>query len=623
MEYRLIFVTVEGPLAQKDWELPANYHRFYTRDLPPEDAVARRAYAREVLEKFATRAYRRPVAAETLDRLVAIAEQTYTAPNTTFEKGVAQAMFAVLSSPHFLFRIEEAAPTVTARDPFPQVDEYTLASRLSYFLWSSMPDDDLFALAAKGELRKNLAAQVKRMVADPKAQALIENFPGQWLQSRSVIDIPINTADVLAAEQPLPAPSTVLADVTVPLPADPAAVAGGAAAGGFAGRGGRGVGAVPGAPAAFAPPDPSAAAFGGLPPGTPSAAGAPVVAQGALDPAAFANGAGLGRGAGARGAAGRGARGNGANGAAFAGAGRGGRGGGRGGRGAAAPAGLELTPEVRAAMKQETESYFGHIVHDDRSVLELISSDYIFVNDQLAPVYGLTGVTGPEMRQVTLPLDNPRGGVLTMGSILTVTSNPTRTSPVKRGKWILENILGSPSAPPPPNVPALESAQDKVGERKPTQRELVALHRSDPLCASCHARMDPLGFALENFNAFGRQRAQEFGQPIDPSGELATGEKISGIKDLKQVIVTQHRAEFYRTITEKLLTYALGRGVEYYDVPTVDTIVARMEKEEGRFSALLMGIVESPAFQQRRATSTNPLNPEAKPALLADNPSRP
>lgn len=274
-------------------------------------------------------------------------------------------------------------------------------------------------------------------------------------------------------------------------------------------------------------------------------------------------------------------------------------------------------------MKQETESYFGHIVHNDRSVLELISSDYIFVNDQLAPVYGLTGVTGPEMRQVTLPPDNPRGGVLTMGSILTVTSNPTRTSPVKRGKWILENILGSPSAPPPPNVPALESAQDKVGERKPTQRELVALHRSDPLCASCHARMDPLGFALENFNAFGRQRAQEFGQPIDPSGELATGEKISGIKDLKQVIVTQHRAEFYRTITEKLLTYALGRGVEYYDVPTVDTIVARMEKDEGRFSALLMGIVESPAFQQRRATSSNPLNPEAKPALLADNPSRP
>jgi hypothetical protein len=273
-------------------------------------------------------------------------------------------------------------------------------------------------------------------------------------------------------------------------------------------------------------------------------------------------------------------------------------------------------------MKQETEAYFGHIVRDDRSVLELIDSNYTFVNDQLAAVYGLPNVTGPELRQVTLPPGNPRGGVLTMGSILTVTSNPTRTSPVKRGKWILENILGAPSAPPPPNVPALEQTQAKVGERKPTQRELVALHRADPLCASCHSRMDPLGFALESFNAFGRQRTQEFGQPIDPSGELATGEKISGITELKHVIVTQHRTEFYRTITQKLLTYALGRGVEYYDVPTVDSVVARMDKDDGRFSALLMGIIESAPFQQRRAVSDSP-TPETKPALLATNPSSP
>jgi hypothetical protein len=205
-----------------------------------------------------------------------------------------------------------------------------------------------------------------------------------------------------------------------------------------------------------------------------------------------------------------------------------------------------------------------------------------------------------------------------MGSILTVTSNPTRTSPVKRGKWILENLLGAPPPPPPPNIPALEDSKAEL--KAPTQRELLALHRADPKCASCHSRMDPLGLAMENFNAFGRQRTQEFGQPIDPAGELATGEKFNGVRDLKQALIEKHRIEFYRTITEKLMTYVLGRGVEYYDTPTIDAIVGQLEKDNGRFSTLLFGVLESVPFQQRRNTTTAP-SPENKSVVLNDQPT--
>jgi hypothetical protein len=251
-------------------------------------------------------------------------------------------------------------------------------------------------------------------------------------------------------------------------------------------------------------------------------------------------------------------------------------------------------------MKQEVEAYFTHIMREDRSVLEFLRSDYTFVNESLAPIYGIPNITGPQMRKVQLPASDPRGGVLTMGSVLTVTSNPTRTSPVKRGKWILENILGTPPAPPPPNIPALEDTQSKITDRVPTQRELLAIHREAPLCASCHARMDPPGLAMESFNAFGRLRSRDNGQPIDTGGELATGEKFSDVRDLKIALADRHRDEFYRTLTEKMLTYMLGRGVEYYDVETVDTIVERMKKEDGRFSSLLLGVLESAPFQLRR-----------------------
>jgi hypothetical protein len=275
-----------------------------------------------------------------------------------------------------------------------------------------------------------------------------------------------------------------------------------------------------------------------------------------------------------------------------------------------------LTPEIREAMKQEAEAYFGYIVREDRSLLELLDSTYTFVNEHLAPVYGITNVVGTKMQRVELPEDSVRGGVLTMGSVLTVTSNPTRTSPVKRGKWVLENILGAPPAPPPPDVPALEDAKVEGELKAPTQRELLALHRADPKCASCHERMDPPGLALENFNAFGRYRTTEFGQPIEAFGELATGEEFSDVRQLKQALVENHRVEFYRTLTEKLMTYILGRGVEYYDVPTIDNIVAELDRDDDRFSTLLLGVLESAPFQLRRTTPNPRIGEPEDVALL-------
>ncbi len=261
--------------------------------------------------------------------------------------------------------------------------------------------------------------------------------------------------------------------------------------------------------------------------------------------------------------------------------------------------------ELRRSMRDETERYFDYVVHDNRDVLELVDSNYTFVNERLAKLYGIEGVNGDEMRRVELPAGSPRGGVITQATLLAVTSNPNRTSPVKRGLFILQNILGSPPPPPPPpNVPLLEAASTAIHGHRPTIRELQEQHRSEPLCHACHARMDPLGLALENFNALGIWRETENAQPIDASGTLLTGEKFDGIRQLKAIIKSQHRLDFYRCLTEKLLTYALGRGLEYYDEYTVDQIVARLDREQGKFSALLMGIIESAPFQkQRRAES--------------------
>lgn len=496
LEYRLQYVRLEGPLDPKHWIHVPGYEYVYTRESTPESEDERLEYAREILERFASKAFRRPVDQATLDRLAQLAESNYQLPNATFQDGIGQAIAAILSSPRFLFHLEESKPLIPG-ESYALLDEHSLACRLSYTLWNSLPDQELMELAAKEELRNNFRAQVDRMLKDPKSKAFTSSFAGQWLQSRSVLEISINSADVMALEV-----------------------------------------------------DPNA----------------PVVAPPRDEQQPERR-----RGDGTR----RGPRGN-------------------------AATGKELTPSVREAMKQETESYFDFIVREDRSLLELLDSDYTFVNEELARVYEIENVSGSEMRRVQLPVGSARGGVITMGSVLTVTSNPTRTSPVKRGKWVLENILGAPPAPPPPDVPALEDAKGESSERELTQRELLAIHRADPICASCHQRMDPLGLALENFNAFGRYRTQERGQKIDPAGELISGEQFTDIRELKRSLIERHKTEFYRTITEKMLTYSLGRGVEYYDVGTVDSIVDQIDREEGKFSSLLLGVLESAPFQKRR-----------------------
>jgi hypothetical protein len=258
---------------------------------------------------------------------------------------------------------------------------------------------------------------------------------------------------------------------------------------------------------------------------------------------------------------------------------------------------------LRRALRRETEETFAHIIRGDSSLLEILDSNYTFLNKRLAAYYGLTNlnIRGDEFRLVQLPPGNPRGGILTQGSVLIVTSNPTRTSPVKRGKFILENLLGSPPPPPPPNIPPLEDAAKGVKGRTLSLRETLALHREQPICSSCHDRMDPLGLALENFNALGMWRGKEFGQPIDATGKLLSGEAFTTVQELKHILATNHVRQFYQTVTEKMLTYALGRGLEYYDVVTVDQIVDRLEKAQGRPSALLTGIIESAPFQRTRA----------------------
>jgi hypothetical protein len=251
-------------------------------------------------------------------------------------------------------------------------------------------------------------------------------------------------------------------------------------------------------------------------------------------------------------------------------------------------------------MRRETEMAFAHVVRDDRSVLDLIDADYTFLNERLAKHYGIEGVEGDEMRRVELPPDSPRGGILTQGTVLAVTSNPDRTSPVKRGLFLLDNVLGTPPAPPPPDIPALEDATKGREGPPPTLRETLALHRSQPLCHSCHNRMDPLGLALENFNALGRFRERERGGPIDAAGRLITGEPFSDVRELKEILVRDHRRDYYRCLSEKMLTYALGRGLEDYDVPAVDRLVDRLEREDGRAGALIAGVIESAPFQKRR-----------------------
>lgn len=563
---RIDSVTVRGPMEQKYWVRPKDYAKFFPRDTARNKA-AKRQYAGEILRAFAEKAYRRPVDAKTVDRLAALAERSYSAPGKTFEAGVSQAMIGVLASPRFLFReegVEEAigvaGKSSAATHSF--VDEYALASRLSYFFWSSMPDEELFRLAGETKLRANLNAQVKRILADKKSEAFVRNFVGQWLQVRDIETVQIDARQVLFRELT----NTPSMNPTPVVDADR---------------------------------EKRMARFRELraKEETNHVAMTAVekkelqeIHDGLFGPGAQAAAPTLtnqiARGQGNR--FGQGDRTN-----RF---GRGFRNQFRGPR-------AELTGELRRSMRQETEKAFDYVLRQDRSLLELLDSDYTFLNERLARHYGLTNlnVTGEELVLTKLPADSPRGGVITHGSVLAVTSNPTRTSPVKRGLFVLDNLLGTPPPPPPPDIPPLEDAAKQMREKTLTLRETLALHREQPLCSSCHNRMDPLGLALDNFNAMGMWRDQERGTPIDPSGKLLSGESFTNVKELKKILVTNHATEFYHTITEKLLTYALGRGLEYYDVATVDAIVERLKKSNGRPSELIAGIIESAPFQRTRS----------------------
>ena len=481
LEVRILSVQVQGPFGAASSVETPGYRRFFPRDVP-KDVGEREAYAREIIGGFASRAFRRPVDDAMLNRLVRLAQGVETQPGGSFEQGVSRAMMAILASPRFLFRFERPDPA-DAGARYPRVDEYSLATRLSYFLWSTMPDETLVGLAEKGQLRANLSAQVERMLEDPQSEAFVRNFTGQWLQARDVEFVPINKRAVL------------------------------------------GLGPAHGPPR------------------------------------------------------------------------------------------IEFDMDTRRAMRSETEMVFSYVMHGDRSLLELVDSDYTFLNETLAGEYGIPGVKGKEMRWVKLPEGSPRGGVLTEGTTLSVTSNPTRTSPVKRGQFILQNILGTPAPPPPPNIPALEEQKTAFGGREPTLKEMLAAHRSNALCSSCHGRMDPLGLALENFNAFGAWRTTEAGVPIAPAGRLITGESFSDIRELKRIITHQKRQDFYRCVTEKLMTYALGRGLEFRDVEAVDRIVAQLDQGGGRFSILLNGVIASAPFQRQRQESPHPVDASARVAL--------
>lgn len=399
------------------------------------------------IESFARQAYRRPVTAEEATRLqkfVELAKQN----KQTQDKGLQLAFKAVLCSPHFLFRIEvDRAKGIYA------VSEYELASRLSYFLWSSMPDQTLFDLAGSGGLRKDLENQTRRMLKDPKARALTENFAGQWLNLRLLRE--------------------------------------------------------------FNP-----------------------------DPTGFPT----------------------------------------------------FNEKLRDAMQTETEMFFETVVKEDRSILDFIDADFTFVNDVLAKHYGIPGIKGSQFQRVTLKGEE-RGGIITQASILAVTSNPTRTSPVKRGKWILENILGTPPPPPPPD--AGELPEDKA-ELKGSLRQRMEQHRSKAICASCHQRMDPLGFALENYNAIGAWRTKDGKFPVDNSGTLPSGQSFKGPKGLRDVLKSKH-TDFRKCLSEKMLTYALGRGLEYYDRCAVDDICQTLVRSQDRFSAMILAIVKSDPFQKRKS----------------------
>jgi hypothetical protein len=460
-------VAAPGPDGGRAY--PAHLRRLLPFGPPPADPAMHPDHLRRTIRRLAERGFRQPPHEQTIDRLVAVAEQAGSGPGGSFERGIAAAVTAVVAAPRFLFRIEGDAPRAasTTEGGAVPLDDFALASRLSYFLWSTMPDDELFTLARIGSLREQLAGQVTRMVTDRRSDAFVENFVGQWLQTRDVEALPFDLRRLLG-----------LADLEA-----------------------------------------AERIFG---------------------------------------------------------------------------------PEVRRAMRAETELLFARVLREGLPATDLLVGRQTFLNEPLARFYGIPGVLGKQMRLVELPADSPRGGLLTQGSFLVVTSNPTRTSPVKRGLFVLDNLLGTPAPPAPPEVPPLEDAAASLGADA-SMRELMDRHRRDPLCASCHARMDPLGLSLERFNALGQWRSEEAAGGLDTAGRLITGEPFADVRELAAVIAGPRRRDFHRCLTEKMLTYALGRGLEYFDGPAVDTIVDGLAAD-GRLLTLVHGVVASAPFQMRRGS---------------------
>jgi len=408
--------------------------------------------ARANASSFAQRAFRRPLEAGETERLFNLMRVSWDS-NATKEEIMQTLITAILASPHFIYRVEEDDPQDFV-DGVRPLNDFELASRLSYFLWSSMPDDPLLERAKEGKLHtaEQLHAEVDRMLADPKAKALVENFAGQWLQLRD-----------LEAMSP--------------------------------------------------------------------------------DPAKFAS----------------------------------------------------FDATLRGSMRRETELLFSSILDENRSILELLGADYTYVDERLAKHYGIEGVSGKEFKKVDLM--GKRRGVLMHGSILLLTSNPTRTSPVKRGKWVLENLLAEPPPPPPPNVPELGAAGETLG----TLRQQMEQHRVNPNCAVCHVKMDAVGFGLENFDAIGAWRDADGREKIDPSGILPGGRTFSGPLDLVQILVEDKKAEFARCLSLKMLTYALGRGLGVADRCTISSIVENLAKDDYRFATLIKSIVTSPPFTHQES----------------------
>jgi hypothetical protein len=461
-------VTVAGPYnATGPGDTPSRRKIFVCRPANSSEEVG---CAKKILSTLARQAYRWPITPRDEETLLSFYQSGRNQAGN-FDAGIERALRLILSSPEFVFRFERD-PSAVAEGASYRIDDLELASRLSFFLWSSIPDDELLNLAAANKLSDpaTLDNQVRRMLADPKAQALATNFAAQWLYLRNLKN--------------------------------------------------------------FAP-----------------------------DPNEFP----------------------------------------------------DFDDNLRQSMLTETEMFFESVVNEDHNVLDLLNANYTFVNERLAQHYGIPDVYGPRFRRVTLN-DEARRGLLGQGSVLTVTSYATRTSPVLRGKWILTNILGTPPPAPPPNVPALK--ENNEGGKVLSVRERLEEHRKSPACASCHKIMDPLGFSLENFDAIGQWRAKsEDGAPIDASGVLLDGSKVDGPATLRAALMSRPDV-FVSTLTEKLLTYALGRGVDYNDEPAIRAIVARAASDHYRFSDLVAGIVKSPPFRMKIKAAPDATVPPVKTAML-------